>query len=401
MDSFAEIRINGQILESWKNTYSEWYFKKEDYVHEDATGFVGYRATVATMRRRLQLAGYDNKSLEQDFYDTKAIWEHDLGESLEYYKRKGTKYSSIMVRDVSEYLMILKNTTFEEWKRKFARTVDENILELDDGLHPLEANIPGEPLISLMLSPLHDAIEHENYGFVGSLFPSIKMESFALLLMDVSNDNDICELDISNLIKTGWINGFDEYTDEHDSQTKFHSDFRYTLNELLVLSNSNDNVVLQRMVFSSVITAMEAYLSDTMKCHVLNRHAFKRRFVESYSTFINKKIQSSTIFSFMDSLDREISEEIDKISFHNIQVVTGLYKNVLLCSFPEDKIAQLSKSVETRHHIVHRNGRTTDGSIIVITDTDVIDLIELVGDVVENIDKQILDGLPNTSSEQS
>ncbi|MNG18687.1 hypothetical protein D3C84_1027750 [compost metagenome] len=80
-------------------------------------------------------------------------------------------------------------------------------------------------------------------------------------------------------------------------------------------------------------------------------------------------------------------------------MVTGLYEKVLLCSFPKDKVAQLTKSVETRHDIVHRNGKTTEGSIINIAKEDVENLITLVSDVVSHIDKQILDGLLDTGEQ--
>ncbi|WP_438419985.1 HEPN domain-containing protein [Aeromonas hydrophila] len=146
---------------------------------------------------------------------------------------------------------------------------------------------------------------------------------------------------------------------------------------------------------------MEAYLSDTMKRNVLNRHAIKRRFVESLEKFVKNKIQASTFFIFMDSLDRKITEEIDSISFHNVDVITGLYKNVLLCRFSEDKVAELKSYVETRHDIVHRNGKKTDGSITHITKENVENLITLVSDVVSYIDQQILDGLLDTGSEQN
>ncbi|WP_439829594.1 HEPN domain-containing protein [Aeromonas caviae] len=101
----------------------------------------------------------------------------------------------------------------------------------------------------------------------------------------------------------------------------------------------------------------------------------------------------------MDSLDQKITEEIDSISFHNVDTVAGLYKNVLLCKFPEDKVSDLKKYVELRHDIVHRNGKSKDGTIVSVTKNDLRDLIELVSDVVSHIDKQILDGLLDTGEQ--
>ncbi len=141
-------------------------------------------------------------------------------------------------------------------------------------------------------------------------------------------------------------------------------------------------VLLQRMVFASVIIAMEAYLSDIIKSHVLNRSAVKRRFVESHIVF-KEKVAKKDVFTFLDTLDNTLNTlntlntEIDKISFYNIDTVKDLYQKVLACDFPEDKLDQLRASVFVRHDIMHRNGKKADGFSVDVPQQHVIELIEL------------------------
>ncbi|NEX81766.1 MULTISPECIES: HEPN/Toprim-associated domain-containing protein [Aeromonas] len=410
MGSFADIKINGQILTEWKNTYYEWYFSKSERKREIIEGrddekqrdFIGYRSTVGVIRRRLQLDGYDHSSLERDFNDTRELWIKDMKEMYlsyeEDFARKGDRLNKKLMDNIAKQLEVVQKTTLDEWKDSIYKalsikpdyvldTYDEYVVEIDN-----------EPLLSLMLSAL-TGVYDENLGFAGSMFPCMQMESYALVLLDICKDDDVCELDITDIVHGGWVDDFDDLAEIQAGETKFHEHFKSSINDLVELNNGKRNPVLQRMIFSSVITTMEAYLSDTMKRNVLNRHAIKRRFVESLDKFSKNKIASNTVFAFMDSLDQKITEEIDSISFHNVDTVTGLYKNVLLCKFPEDKVSDLKIYVELRHDIVHRNGKSKNGTTVSVTKNDLRDLMELVSDVVSHIDKQILDGLLDTGEQ--
>lgn len=413
MSSHSEIKINDYHLVDWGNTYYEWYFTKSDrdrkIVRDDDGNeiekFIGYRATVGTIRRRLQLDGYDHNSLEHDFNETRLIWLADMREMRSYYQEsylsKKEDYYLTMVRDIDEQLLIVEKTGLDEWKGLVQKALAIRPEYSFDIIGGYSVKIENEPLLSLMLSPLTGVYDH-HAGFAGSLFPCMQMESYALILLDMCKDDDFCEMDITDIVDGGWVDDFEDIEQTQEGKTYFYKIFENSLIELTDIKLDESTPVLQRMIFASVVTAMEAYLSDTLEKNVLNRHAIKRRFVESYNSFANRKIHANTVFGFMDSLDREIKQEIEKISFHNIEVVTGLYKNVLLCSFPKDKIAQLSNSIETRHDIVHRNGHRKVGrEMVCISKEDVQELIKLVSDVVGHIDKQILDGLLDNGGEQS
>lgn len=402
MSGSARITINGHTFISWRNTYDKWYFRNDDEkINVFKTGLgikdeilFGYRTSVNTIKRRLQLAGYDLKSAEKDFNDTKAAWIKEIYDTLELHKNEVKLRGHFLLPDdlyhITEDLRVLKNTDFKSWLRKLPEAL--KIIESPEG-YKLSDRKKWDPLLYFMVSfPI--AIDVNNLGFVGSIFPCMQKESYAVVLLSLSDNDDECILDASELLSGGWTEFLDEQGQSQSSETKYYNDFLSSLDELSELNKEKESPLLQRMIYSSVITSMEAYLSDTMKRHVLNRHAIKRRFVE-YFSFFDKNIKESKVFEFMDTLDGEINKQIDKISFHNKDVVVGLYKHVLLCDFPEENISELTACIVVRHDIVHRNGKSTDGLMITVTQDDVEKLIRLIHRIVEHIDKQIITGLPD------
>lgn len=413
MGSFADIKINGHILTEWKNTYSEWYFSKserkreiaEDLGDDQARDFIGYRSTVAVIRRRLQLDGYDHSSLERDFNDTRAIWIRDMKEMhLSYeedFSKEGDELSKKLMNNIANQLEIVQKISLGEWKKNISKAISikpDYVLDVYDG-H--EVIIENEPLLSLMLSPLTGVYDHD-VGFAGSLFPCMQMESYALVLLDMCKDDDICELDITDIVHGGWVDDFEDIAEVQAGETKFHEHFRSSINDLVELNAGKRNPVLQRMIFSSVITTMEAYLSDTMKKNVLNRHAIKRRFVETYKSFSSNELTENQIFKYLDGLDKKIKHYLDReISFHDTWHIKTLYEGVLNCKLQQDTLALIKGYASTRHDIIHRNGRDRNGDAVEISSEDIERLLDVVIDFITDIDKQILDGLLDTGSEQN
>lgn len=402
MSGAARITINGYELISWEDTYKKWYFRNDDTkvnILESSLGvddktIFGYRASVDTIKRRLQLDGYDLKSAEKDFYDTKLAWFRDTLDTLEMDRVERNRLGIFLLPEdiyhLNEDLKILKEVNFKTWIQKIPEAL-KLMSKKEKGDMPNRKD--WDPLLYFMLS-LPCGVQRDNYGFLGALFPCKQMESYAAVLLDLSEDHDECILNASGLLSNGWSEFIDEQGKAQASETRIYSDFLDSLFELSLLNKENENSLIQRMIYSNVITSMETYLSDTMKRHVLNRHAIKRRFVESYNVF-NKNMKESEVFSFIDGLDKKLLIEIDEISFHNMDLVIGLYDNVLLCYFPEDKVSELKICIQVRHDIVHRNGKNTDGLVLTVTQDDVEKVIRLVHRVVEHIDKQIISGLPD------
>ncbi|WP_330543768.1 HEPN/Toprim-associated domain-containing protein [Aeromonas hydrophila] len=402
MNGAARITINGHELISWKDTYNKWYFRHDDEkinILESSLGvdnetIFGYKASVNSIKRRLQLDGYDLKSAKKDFDDTKKVWLMDILDTLEEHRREvGLRGHFLTPEDlyhVTEDLKVVKEANFDDWLKKMPEAL-RLMGKQERGWIPKRAE--WDPLLYFMFS-YSIGIFGTNLGFKETLFPCKQMESYAVVLLELSKDDDDCILNISGLPSNVWSDFINERGHMQASETKFYNDFLDSLEELSTLNQENKNPLIQRMSYLNVITSMEAYLSDTMKRHVLNRHAIKRRFVEEYDIF-NKNMKEKDIFGFIDGLDKKLVEAIDEISFHSMDKVVGLFMNVLLCYFPEDKISELKSCIQLRHDIVHRNGKNTDGYVHIVTQDDVEKAIRLVHRVVEHIDKQIISGLPD------
>lgn len=377
MGTYASITLNGFTIEEWKNTWHRWHFRESERVREldkdsGEVIFQGYRSTAGTIRKRLALEGYTEKQLENEFHDVRKTWISKLeswGES-----------------DYECALKILRHhTNINEWIHLF---IDANKIGYSE--HESQSLHNDNNLLNFMLSDDFD--EYPNYTAGDFHFPCKTSECWTVAILSFTPDDALVELDMTDLISAGWADDFHDIAEMQSGKTSFYSNFSSFLDELVILpTNLPEFHLMQRLAFSGVFSALEAYLSDTMKKQVLNRPAVKRRFIESHDKFSGmKKFSFNEIFKKMDELDQLIIDELDFISFHNMDVIPELFKRVLFIDFPKDCISALCEAVKKRHDIVHRNGKDTSGKLISVTNQDVIALTDLVRRVVSHIDNQIL-----------
>jgi hypothetical protein len=210
-----------------------------------------------------------------------SFWISEMKATLQSYQSDPSQDFSDDSEQILNDLKILEDHSFDDWLRMLPRALEESSSYSDTYDFSSKVTIEGEPLLSFMLSTFHSVYE-DDQGFGGPIFPCKYLESYAVALLEIYDDNAECVLDITELVNGGWVNDFDDIAQVQAGETKFYENFCASLEELRSLNLTTENMTLQRMVYASVITVMEAYLSDTMKCHVLNRAAVKRRFVESH-----------------------------------------------------------------------------------------------------------------------
>ncbi|EPG9432919.1 HEPN/Toprim-associated domain-containing protein [Escherichia coli] len=374
MGSFASITLNGLTINEWKNTWHRWYFRDSERVRnlDDSTGefiFLGYKSTAGTIRKRLELDGFTFKQLENEFHEMRSNWIAML---------KGCYDESLHQNDLT---ILRQHSNIKSWI---------NLLNDAQRLEFSEQKNLNNDLLEFMLSD--DFNEEPFYSAGGFHFPCKSTEAWAVAILSISSDDDIIELDMTELINAGWIDDFHDIAEIQAGKTTFYNNFSSFIDELVILPvNLPEYHLMQRLAFSGVFSALEAYLSDTMKKQVMTRPAVKRRFVESHGKFSGmKKFTFDEIFIRLDELDKLIIDELDFISFHNMNTIPELFKKVLFVEFPKNCIPKLCEAVSKRHDIVHRNGKDTTGTIIHVTKDDVIELIRLTKEVVSEIDRQIL-----------
>lgn len=401
MGSYALTKIGNKILEYSQESYDRWYFKPSEWerrVHYEETvggdlkDFIGYESTAKEIRDRLLLAGYDHKSLRQDFDATKQLWLYDLNTIHELEERKEDIQDTTVIDEIERCYRIVSETSFDIWKETFRKMLSKEGVILNQAIDE-----------SLVNYDILDLVESRNDYYLiiaasgySEYFPCMQKESMALLLLDSCEDNEKCVLDITILVRDGWVDDHEEGSnaDRDYLDTKFYNNFMEAMDDLDGINKESDNPVIQRMIFSTVISAMEAYLSDTLKRNVFNRDGVKRRFVKTYKNFSNDALTGSDVFDYLDKLDGKIKYYIDKkMSFHDTQLIDSIYTKVLHCKIDKDKLKQLSSFVDKRHDIVHRNGKDKDSNVHDISQKDVRVLIMVVNDFLQDIDRQIINGL--------
>ena len=176
------------------------------------------------------------------------------------------------------------------------------------------------------------------------------------------------------------------------SNTHFHETFQESIHNIKTLLDHEFDVDLRRiyymMLYVNIITAMETYLSDAFINTVLNDQDLTRRFVETNPDCARQKLPLSDIFSRMERLETEVGDYLLDLTWHNLERVKPMYKHTLGVDFPPD-LKDLFKAILVRHDIVHRNGRTKDGTEIEVNRQDISELLDKVCSFVNHIDEQL------------
>ncbi|MEN4559533.1 HEPN/Toprim-associated domain-containing protein [Pantoea agglomerans] len=409
MSTWVSIVVNGLEFESFQNTYHQWFFKSSDRVrellplddddHDDCEHeFIGYKASAATIRRRMLLAGYDTDGCNANFIECR----DELILSLEAFFSKTNRLSkddgikdNPPVYSWEYHLAAIQNSELEDWTSLFqeaARIKQQRQAERRSYREPQLLIVGSDPLLNAMIS---DFDFLTTYTLTGPMnFPCSDANYFWLAFLTSCPGDVIIELNIAPLIRSGYVEDFTDLHEIQQNETQPHSFCRQSIEDTVTLSGTlPDNLSLQRMCYSSIITAMEAYLSDILKREIFERPAVKERFVSSYEPFKKQKFTLSEIYTRLSVIDAEIKEALDGLSLHKIETAKNIFSSTLLTEFPGESLRHIGAAVKLRHDIVHRNGRNTEGIVLTIDRQAVEKLAREVLCLTQEVDAQILDGL--------
>lgn len=397
MSSWADIKIGGMTVLQTQNYYHEWYFRKSERTIEyvPARTYYGaddepsdqtvsvylYKAKGATIRRRLELQGYDKSALEREFKTQHEQMVRDCAEMIE----RSPEGKAVTL------LPVLQASSLNDWLERLRRINEEKLQSAYFGQAERDY---GDVLLNFMLSS-DSYYFSDNPGAGNFHFPCTSEESYAVALLEIQPEDVECVLDVTELVNGGWTDSFEDKIEFHQDHTTFYEVFKTSLNEVSELTKlAPQSDALARMLYANVITAMETYLADTLKKQVLKREAIRRRFVLHHDAFNknSKKYTIAELHAVMDNLLDRVNSEIDKISFHSMESVPGLYKAVLSTTFP-DEVGDLIEAIQVRHDIVHRNGKSPQGMRSEISMLEVHAVSALVDRTILHIDRQVKDGL--------
>jgi hypothetical protein len=122
-----------------------------------------------------------------------------------------------------------------------------------------------------------------------------------------------------------------------------------------------DAKIIHRLLFANIITSLEAYLGDRFKRALFNNRHFIKDFVLKCGHFREQKISLSDVFKRAETLETEVRTFVSAHNWHSLTISIEMYKQAFGVALPEPSQA-IREGVRQRHDIVHRNGKSLDGT---------------------------------------
>lgn len=141
-----------------------------------------------------------------------------------------------------------------------------------------------------------------------------------------------------------------------------------TLNQIVTLltdkpTHIDDPQLLNRMIFSQAITALETYLFDKLVRQVTDTPVALLRLLERDKNLNQEKFPLRTIAVTDHFVDAQVKKYLGSVLYHNLERVNFLYEAAFGFSIKanEPNWELLLEAAGYRHDCVHRNGVTVDG----------------------------------------
>lgn len=188
---------------------------------------------------------------------------------------------------------------------------------------------------------------------------------------------------------------FDDWLDYDAAPNPYRvfMDSYYHTGDLLADHGSmHGNHLVNRMIFSQQITALEAYLGDTLLNEVMRNKEAMQRLIDKDEALAKEKFTLSEVSKDPDLVQHKVCTHLREVMYHNLRKVDVLYDialGVRILDLAADK-ASLFKVVLLRHDCVHRNGFDKEGNEIdVLTKAFVQDTADLIKAFIEGIQQAV------------
>lgn len=160
------------------------------------------------------------------------------------------------------------------------------------------------------------------------------------------------------------------------------------LNQILDINQSQDiSQLIFQMVHSSAISSLEAYLADTVRYWIENSEEILENFVSTNKDFSSVTIPLNKIYKRLSTIREDVENKIQNLIWHRLDKVKHIIEGSF--GFPMPKIDDLMRDIVVRHDIVHRGGKTKQGSPVCITVEMAINTINNVRIFVEEMEESI------------
>ncbi|PCJ99973.1 MAG: hypothetical protein COA45_03940 [Zetaproteobacteria bacterium] len=178
------------------------------------------------------------------------------------------------------------------------------------------------------------------------------------------------------------------------NHSDFYISFAQTISELkTILSSRIDDAVVHtvyKMAYVHAVTAMETYLSDSLKSTVLANKSYIANAAKNLKELKNKNFKLEQFLLESASVDKIVLGQLRKYLYHDVVRVMEIYKATLGFQCSHD-LGDLIKITSMRHDIVHRNGKDNDGTPVHLNLTDLNMSIDKIESFVKYLDDSLRD----------
>lgn len=172
----------------------------------------------------------------------------------------------------------------------------------------------------------------------------------------------------------------------------FMSSYHHTGDLLADHGSACGDFLLNRMIFSHQVTALEAYLGDTLINEVMSDADALRRLIVKADELSDAKFTLAEIASSPDLVQSNVRAYLRGIVYHNLAKVDALYNIAFefrILTLINDK-SSLFKAVSLRHDCVHRNGFDKDGKELEVFTKDFVQTVaDQIRGFVGSIEKAV------------
>jgi hypothetical protein len=126
-------------------------------------------------------------------------------------------------------------------------------------------------------------------------------------------------------------------------------------------AGEKERKTLHKLLFANVIMTLETFLGDLFMQTLGKSRTYVEDFVFKTPHFQNIQIKLNSIFERLRKIDAEVRAYVLAHNWHMLKKSGMMYKRAFNIKFPEIP-AVIASGVRDRHNIVHRNGKTEDGT---------------------------------------
>lgn len=169
------------------------------------------------------------------------------------------------------------------------------------------------------------------------------------------------------------------------------------LKKLLEIKHDETSIVQTnyRLIFSGVITTLETYMNEVLLFMVLDSDLRLRIFVEKYEPYQKETFRLNQVFKKHDMIYSRVEHDLNKLIYHSLPKMIRIFDIYDFDLAKYEKIKSITKSIKLRHNFVHRSGLDDNDNLIILSEDDVLNLIDNVDSFVLYVNQKADEYLHN------